>query len=33
VVSPVTYVFEEEPERYRKLLEALRDAPYALHEE
>ena len=26
VVSPVTYIFEEEPERYRKLLEALREA-------
>jgi len=26
VVSPVTYVFEEEPERYRKLLEALQAA-------
>ncbi len=33
VVSPVTYIFEEEPERYRKLLEALRDAPHVLHEE
>jgi ATP phosphoribosyltransferase len=26
VVSPITYVFEEEPERYRKLLEALQAA-------
>jgi ATP phosphoribosyltransferase len=26
VVSPVTYIFEEEPERYRKLLEALQSA-------
>jgi ATP phosphoribosyltransferase len=23
VVSPVTYIFEEEPERYRKLLQAI----------
>jgi hypothetical protein len=26
VVSPVTYIFEEEPVRYRNLLAALRDA-------
>jgi ATP phosphoribosyltransferase len=26
VVSPVTYIFEQEPARYRDLLAALRDA-------
>jgi len=29
VVSPVTYIFEEEPERYRKLREALREPRHA----
>lgn len=29
IVSPVTYIFEEEPPRYKAMLEALRKDPYA----